>query len=68
MVVIGGPAGQPGVAGDLPAVLGLPAGVQPLLGAPGVRHRAGHHDDRRPRLLPGRVLGEQARVVPPRHV
>lgn len=61
-VLLGGAAGEPGVAGDLLALLGLPAGVQSVLGAPGVRHRPGHHDDRRPRLLPGRLLGEQTQV------
>lgn len=62
-VSICGPSGQPVLASDLPAVLGLPADLLPLLGARGVWHRPGHHADRRPCLLPGSLLGEQATVL-----
>lgn len=57
------PTGKPGVACDLPAVLGLPSGIFPLLWASGVRYWAGHHDDRCPCVFPGSLLGKQATVL-----
>ncbi|XP_060001536.1 large neutral amino acids transporter small subunit 2 isoform X3 [Lagenorhynchus albirostris] len=54
--------GQPAVPRRLPAVLGLPAGLQPVVGARGVWHRPGHHADRGACLFLGCLLATQAQV------
>lgn len=56
------PPGEPGVASDLPLVLGLPAGLFPLLWACGLRYWAGHHDDWCPCVFLWNLLGKQATV------
>lgn len=58
------PAGEPGLACDLPALLGFPAGLLPLLGACGLWCRTGNSVHGCPSLLSGRVLGKQAKVLP----
>lgn len=55
--------GEPGLASDLPALLGFPAGLLLLLGACGLRCWTGHSADGRPSLLSGSVLGKQAKVL-----
>lgn len=57
------PAGEPGLAGDLPAVLGFPDDLLPLLEAFGLRCWSGHHDVRCPSIFPGSILGKQAKVL-----
>lgn len=56
--------GEPVLPYSLPAVLGLPVGVQLIFRTCGVWHRPGHHADRRARLLLGSTLGEQATCFP----
>lgn len=51
------------MAADLPAVLGLPDGLQSVLWACGLWCRSGHHDDRGPCVFPGNLQGEQAALL-----
>lgn len=57
------PTGEPGLASDLPALLGFPAGLLLLFGACGLLCWTGHSADGYPRILSGSVLGKQAKVL-----
>lgn len=57
------PIDQPDLASYLPALLGLPAYLLTVLRACGLWHWPGYYAHRRPCLLPGRVLGQQATVL-----
>lgn len=57
------PAGELGLASDLPIVLGFPADLLLLLEACGLQCWSGHHDVGCPSIFPGSILGKQARVL-----
>lgn len=56
-------AGEPGLASDLPAVLGFPADLLPVLEAYGLWCWSGHHDVGGPSVFLGSILGKQAKVL-----